>query len=492
MRLNFTQCSSNQHKETCSSVVWSAKNELFSCADDSTIWRWSLSGEPIGKVCDVESHPTGIVWFPQQKKGDQGKDLFVVSCADGCFRVLSAMTGRVEKCVEAHKGAITCIEWNTEGSALATGGEDGLVKIWSQSGMLRNSLAHESQCIYSLCWSPESDHVLYASGKELTIKPLQPSNKNLVWQAHQSAILTVDWSPVNNLIVSGAEDGKYKVWDSYGRPQYTCTVPSEYAITSIAFSPDGECFAVGSYNSIRICDKTGWAHCRDPCKTGSIFKIAWSSDSTQLAGAGGSGAVCFAMMVDRKMTFDKFEISLREANRIRVYDFTSDTADELEQRDKVINMSVGFGYLVVATTTQCVIYDTSNLNTPHQFDLKTTVNLILQCEKLFAIVDSLTGIQLHHYDGRALSVVKVPHLTMSTINHFCLSLSNDTFAVKDPGSSRTVSIFDCANGRQKTDIKVEHTMEITEVSLSQVYSPSPGFFWVLQTEQKKPKGGYVI
>ena len=46
-----------------------------------------------------------------------------------------------------------------------------------------------------------------------------------------------------------------------------------------------------------------------------------------------------------------------------------------------LQMSLGFKYLVVATATQCCIYNTSNWNTPHIFDLKETVNLILQCEK---------------------------------------------------------------------------------------------------------------
>ena len=29
--------------------------------------------------------------------------------------------------------------------------------------------------------------------------------------------LKVDWNPVNSLVVSGGEDCKYKVWDSFGR-----------------------------------------------------------------------------------------------------------------------------------------------------------------------------------------------------------------------------------------------------------------------------------
>eukprot|EP01059_Diplonema_ambulator_P004837 TRINITY_DN14578_c0_g1_i2.p1 TRINITY_DN14578_c0_g1~~TRINITY_DN14578_c0_g1_i2.p1 ORF type:complete len:485 (+),score=197.54 TRINITY_DN14578_c0_g1_i2:173-1456(+) len=427
-----------------------------------------MSGEPMGKVCDLESHPTDMVWFPQVKKGEQGKDLFVMSCADGKFRVVSAVTGRVEKCVDAHKGAVACLAWNSEGGALATGGEDGQVKIWSQAGMLRATLTQQSQCIHALCWSPENDQILVAAGKELIIKPLQPSNKNLQWVAHNSAVLAVDWSAVNNLIVSGAEDGKFKVWDSYGRALYTCTTPSENAITSVSFSPDGQCFAVGSFNSLRVCDRTGWTHCRDSCKTGSIFKIAWTPDSTQLAGAGGTGAVAFAQLLDRKLSYNKFEVSLREANRIRVYDVLTDSAEELEHRDKIIKMSLGYGHLIVATTTQCVIYETANFNAPHQFDLKATVNLILLAEKVFAFVDSFHGIHVHNYEGRFLCTIKIPHLSSSSINEMSLSLSNDTFAVRDAANTKVVSVFDCHNGRQKADIKVEHMMEVSEICLSQV------------------------
>ena len=38
----------------------------------------------------------------------------------------------------------------------------------------------------------------------------------------------------------------------------------------------------------------------------------------------------------------------------------------------------GFDHLIVATSTQCHIYSTGNWNTPHIFDLKDTVTLILQ------------------------------------------------------------------------------------------------------------------
>ena len=76
------------------------------------------------------------------------------------------------------------------------------------------------------------------------------------WKAHDGVILKVDWNPVNNLILSGAEDCRYKVWDSYGRQLYS-SHPHEYPVVSVAWAPDGQLFAIGSFNTLRLCDKTG-------------------------------------------------------------------------------------------------------------------------------------------------------------------------------------------------------------------------------------------
>lgn len=65
--------------------------------------------------------------------------------------------------------------------------------------------------IYSACWSPDSDQIVYTSGKSLVIKPLQPTLKPTQWKAHEGLILCVDWSGANSLVVSGGEDRKYKV-----------------------------------------------------------------------------------------------------------------------------------------------------------------------------------------------------------------------------------------------------------------------------------------
>ncbi len=101
---------------------------------------------------------------------------------------------------------------------------------------------------------------MYAYPVFLVIKPLQVSSKQTKWKAHEGTVLQVDWNPINNLIVSGGEDGRYKVWDSYGRQLYSSKA-NEFAITSVAWCPSGDYFAVGSFNALSLCDRAGVRLC---------------------------------------------------------------------------------------------------------------------------------------------------------------------------------------------------------------------------------------
>lgn len=127
-------------------------------------------------------------------------------------------SGREEKKISAHEGAVLQLKWSRDGTAMVTTGEDGDVKVWSKSGNLRSTLASLGHAVYSSCWSPDDEQLLISSGKSLLIKSTQSTQKkNLQWNAHEGVILTADWSATNACIVSGAEDCVYKVWDSFGR-----------------------------------------------------------------------------------------------------------------------------------------------------------------------------------------------------------------------------------------------------------------------------------
>jgi intraflagellar transport protein 80 len=109
--------------------------------------------------------------------------------------------------------------------------------------------------------------------------------------------------------------------------------------------------------------------------------LGWSSDGTQLCGAGGNGAVCFGHLIERKAEWQTAFALLDDNNHIHLHSGTSDAVEEYGFRDRVIKFSLGYNYLVVSTPTQCHIYNVSMGSSPIVFDIKDTVNLIVQSEK---------------------------------------------------------------------------------------------------------------
>ncbi|XP_069752881.1 intraflagellar transport protein 80 homolog isoform X4 [Narcine bancroftii] len=469
MRLKTSLLKEPKHKELVSCVGWTTADELFSSSDDHQILKWNLITNEAVQVVRLaeEIYPIDLHWFPKTggKKQIQA-EIFVLTSTDGKFHLVSK-TGRVEKSVEAHRGAVLAGRWNYEGTALVTVGEDGQIKIWSKTGMLRSTMVQQGTPVYSVAWGPDSDKILYTSGRQLIIKPLQPSAKVLQWRAHDGIILKVDWNTVNDLILSGGEDCKYKVWDSYGRLLYSAQT-HDYPITSVAWAPDGQLFAVGSFNTLRLCDKTGWSYALEKPNTGSVFNIAWSADGTQIAGACGNGHVIFAHIIEQRWEWKNFEITLTKRRSMQVRNVLNDALDILEFRDRVIKASLSQGHLVVVTTLQCYVYSTKNWNTPLIFDLKEgTVSLILQAQRQFLLLDG-AGIYLYSYEGRLISSPKFPGMRTDMLNSQTVSLSNDTIAVRDKTDEKVIYLFDALSGKPFGDGKpLVHKMEIMEVALDQ-------------------------
>jgi intraflagellar transport protein 80 len=60
----------------------------------------------------------------------------------------------------------------------------------------------------------------------------------------------------------------------------------DYVITSVAWAPNGEYFAVGSFETIILCNKNGWTYNFSKVEAGSIMRMAWATDGTTVSAAG--------------------------------------------------------------------------------------------------------------------------------------------------------------------------------------------------------------
>ncbi len=75
--------------------------------------------------------------------------------------------------------------------------------------------------------------------------------------------------------------------------------------------------------------------------TGSILNLAWTSDGTQVAGAGANGQICFGQLVGLTAEVGPMRAVLTDRNSVEMYHLLEETVDELDFRDRVIKMCLG-------------------------------------------------------------------------------------------------------------------------------------------------------
>ena len=452
---------SERHTDVVCSCCWSPENKLYSLSN-KTILTWDYNGEYIDQFMELDTPCTSIEWGPSSQTSDN----IALGTSDGVLKIITK-TGKIDKIVEgAHSTAIICIKWNSDGQAIATSGEDGIVKIWSRLGVLRSKLVENSSPVYSIAWSPDENYMLYTSDKNLAIKPIfKGGNKTLSWKAHDEIVLCVDWNFSNKLIISGGEDRKYKVWDQYGRNLFV-SLPYNYVTTSVSWAPSGEYFAVGSFDMMRLCNKTGWTYSFNKIDSGSIFQLSWSGDGTTVAGAGGNGSVVFGSIIDRTVSWKNIEVRLDENNKLIVTDFQTDGFADIDFNERLIDMTLGYDYLIVVTNNQCHIYNVDNLKAPYKFDIKEKIKMILMSPRYFGLLDDMNGLNIYTYDGKQIQSPQITGVRFSLLSKKMICISNDIIAILPPNNPKTIKLYDIQSGKP-LNVEINHQMDIVEIQLNQ-------------------------
>ncbi|KAG7208843.1 hypothetical protein KM043_015029 [Ampulex compressa] len=480
MRFKISLHKSNGHKRLATCVAWSSTEEIYSCGEDHLLICWHLEGgiahSSIITEFPSDFYPTDMQWHPRPNytvsvTKKQSLDVLLIATADGKYHLVNK-NGRIEKSVEAHKGATTTGRWSSDGSALLTAGEDGLIKIWSRSGMLRSTVIRAALPILTSAWSPDCSTILYSQGPNLILQSLNSNSKPHKWHAHDGLVLTMCWNHIHGLFVSGGEDCRYKVWDASGNQIYHSSV-GDHPITSISWCYSGDYFAVGSFNTIKLCDKTGWSHSLEKINTGSIYSIGWSSDSTQVAMACSSGTILTGHVIDRRLEWNNYEATLVKRKVIEVREVGNEIHETLEISDRVVQLEFGFDHLVVITPAQCHVYSVVNWNTPAIFDLKSgVVSAILLAEKHFLLVEWNT-VALYSYQGRLLGIPRWKGMTQERLYPSCISLCSDTLVIRDQNNEKLLHVLEAAYNKPITESQpYTHLQIVTQIALNYFGGPN--------------------
>jgi len=170
----------------------------------------------------------------------------------------------------------------------------------TRTGALRTSrklFAGARGNLYSrVAWSPDGAIVAVCNGGEPTIDLLDPQSLELVrrWpHGHSGLIYSVAFSPDSRRLVTTAEDGIARVWDTATGARLHDLVGHASRVLCAAFSPDGKRIATGGHDhNVRLWDAETFDQVARLIGHESwVYSFAWRADSQLLISGSGDSTV---------------------------------------------------------------------------------------------------------------------------------------------------------------------------------------------------------
>lgn len=209
---------------------------------------------------------------------------------------------------QGHYYDINTLSWSEDGHNIATGGDDGKVKLWStSSGFCFVTFADHTSSVSTVQFAKQGQ-VLFSASLDGTVRAydlLRYRNFRTFTSPSPVQFSSLAVDPSGEVVAAGSTDSfEVYMWSVQTGKLLDILTGHEGPISSLEFSPTGNILVSGSWDkNIRIWNVFGRSRAVEPFQLNSeVLSLAFRPDGKELAASSLDGQITFFDVAEGKQT----------------------------------------------------------------------------------------------------------------------------------------------------------------------------------------------
>jgi WD40 repeat protein len=196
-----------------SRVVFNRKGDLLAAGSrDGAVYVWDVASRTTVAVLRGKDAgaPPDIVFSPDGRWLAAGEEN-----ADKMICIWDLQTRKPIQFLRGHRGTIFSLAVSTDGKLLASGSEDGTIRLWDTRTWKEVGLLKHESNVYGLAFSPDGTRLAAGCGDSV-IRLWDVATRQDVAElhGHSDYVYTLSFSPDGTRLVSGSGDFTVRIWDT--------------------------------------------------------------------------------------------------------------------------------------------------------------------------------------------------------------------------------------------------------------------------------------